>query len=170
MKTLFVSLIAILLLHGCSAPTSKSATPKVNWEKRSTTIPQKSDLIMGSTYLSVYSQIYQLHEHKTYNLTVTVSLRNVSPQDTVYVLSADYYNSEGELLRKYVNNPIYLKPLETVEIVINEDDEQGGTGGNFVFNWAAQNELQVPFFEAIMVSTTGQQGLSFGTQGIRITD
>jgi hypothetical protein len=46
-------------------------------------------------------------------------------------MNAKYYNTQGTLLRSYFEHPIYLAPLETVEIVIDEGDREGGTGANF---------------------------------------
>ena len=58
--------------------------------------------------------------------------------------------------------------METVEIVIDEMDEQGGTGANFMFDWAMKKTSNEPLFEGVMISTSGQQGLSFTTQGRKI--
>ncbi len=124
--------------------------------------------VKGSTYLSVYSQIYSETEHRSHNLTATVSMRNTSCIDTIYICSADYYNTKGELIRKYFDKTIYLKPMETVEIVIDQSDKEGGTGANFIFNWQTKEKCSQPLFECIMISTYGQQGLSFTTTGIRV--
>lgn len=170
MKYLFM-LLAVLLIS-CSANQHKdmSSIDPVNWQKRAANNIILDSLTSGKSYLPVYSQIYQLNENKTYDLTVTVSLRNISLRDTIYILNADYYNTSGEKIRNYFNKPIYLLPMETVEIIIDELDREGGTGDNFVFDWAVRNEKNLPFFEAVMISTTGQQGLSFTTRGIRIFD
>ena len=82
-------------------------------------------------------------------------------------MNAEYYNTQGELLRSYFDHPIYLVPLETVEIVIDEGDREGGTGANFLFDWRIKQGSNEPLFEAIMISTSGQQGLSFTTNGIQ---
>lgn len=160
--------IAMLFFCSCQRVKEISSLNPVNWEKRSANLTNLDNLSQGSTYLAVYSQIYQQHENKTYNLTVTVSLRNVSQKDTAYILKADYNNSKGERIRSYFKKPIYIAPLETIEIVINEADNEGGTGGNFIFDWAVCNEKNLPLFEAVMISTSGQQGLSFLTRGVRI--
>ena len=55
--------------------------------------------------------------------------------------------------------------METVEIVIDESDKEGGTGANFLFNWSIKPNSTEPFFESVMLSTSGQQGISFTTQG-----
>lgn len=168
MKNFAVVLLAILALVGCVKKNESKRVHAVNWEARIANMTQNVKLVEGSTYLPVYSQIYQLHENKTYDLTVTASIRNVSPKDTIYLQRADYYGTDGHLVRKYLRHPVYLKPLETVEIVIYEADRAGGTGNNFVFDWAAKSESEAPLFEAVMISTSGQQGLSFLTRGVRI--
>ncbi|KJJ40081.1 DUF3124 domain-containing protein [Aequorivita vladivostokensis] len=122
----------------------------------------------GKTYLSIYSHIYSFSMEKSQNLTAMVSLRNVSETDTIYISKADYYGTEGQLIRHYFKKPIYLKPLETVEIVIDETDQHGGSGANFIFEWTTTASTPEPLFEAIMTSLRGAQGLSFTTVGRRI--
>lgn len=122
----------------------------------------------GKSYLSVYSQIYSISEHKTHDLTVTASLKNISLKDTVYITKAQYYDTHANPIRTYFDKPIFLAPLETVEIVIEEVDKEGGTGANFIFDWQIKPNTLEPYFEGIMISTLGQRGLSFTTQGKRI--
>ena len=160
--------LVLLTLISCQKKKITNPVSSINWEERTAKTNDFENLINGSTYIPVYSQIYQLHEKRTYDLTVTASFRNVSPSDTVYILKADYYNTTGQIIKSYLKKPIFLRPLETIEIVISENDRNGGTGGNFIIDWAAQNELQIPLFEAIMISTKGQQGLSFSSRGLRI--
>ena len=128
----------------------------------------KDSLQNGKTYLSIYSHIYSFTLEKSQNLTAMVSLRNVSDSDTIYISKADYYNTKGELIRSYFEKPIQLKPVETVEIVIDETDEHGGSGANFIFEWTTKATTPEPIFEAVMTSLRGSQGLSFTTQGRRI--
>lgn len=168
MRFICWAFIAMLFFCSCQKTKEISSLNPVNWEKRSANATNLDNLSQGSTYLAVYSQIYQQHENKTYNLPVTVSLRNVSQKDTAYILKADYNNSKGERIRSYFKTPIYIAPLETIEIVIDEVDNEGGTGGNFIFDWAVYDEKNLPLFEAVMISTSGQQGLSFLTRGVRI--
>lgn len=163
-KYLFVGLM--LLLSSCTKKAEISSISPTNWEARTIDGPLSDSLSFGKTYLSIYSQIYSLTEHRTHDLTATVSMRNTSTVDTVYVLSATYYDTKGEALRSYFSSPIFLLPMETVEIVIDEEDKTGGTGANFLFEWKVEPLADPPFFEGVMISTSGQQGLSFTTQGI----
>lgn len=139
-----------------------------NWSKRVAQINPADSLEYGKSYLSVYSQIYSMSEHRTHNLTSMVSLRNVSDTDTVYVLRASFYDTHGVLIRSYFDTPIYLAPMETTAIIIDEVDDSGGTGANFIFEWKVPPNCHAPLFEGIMNSTVGQQGLSFTTQAVRI--
>ncbi|MFD1062088.1 DUF3124 domain-containing protein [Winogradskyella litorisediminis] len=139
-----------------------------NWSKRTVKISSKDSLIFGKSYLSVYSQIYSNTEHRTHNLTSMISMRNTSEFDTIYLLRAEYYDTFGNSIRKYFDSPIYLAPMETTEIIIDELDISGGTGSNFILEWKIPKNCPEPLFEGIMTSTMGQQGLSFTTQAKRL--
>lgn len=156
-------------MNACNSETEKS-TPSLetDWTERETSISLLDNLETHSSYLSVYSQIYSYTAEQTYSLTATVSIHNTSATDTVFIKTADYYNKHGELIRSYVSIPIYVKPLESLQIVIDETDDEGGTGANFIFDWVAKNESTEPLFEAVMISTSGQQGMSFTTQGVNL--
>lgn len=167
-RSLLIILTTVSIICACTSKITVDEPIKENWSKRQTIVPDTLKYIVGKTYLPVYSHIYHRYEHQTFNLTITVSIRNVSDSDTLFLTSADYFNTKGKKVRQYLNFPVYLAPMETIEIVIEEDDIEGGSGANFIFNWLATNEKTIPFFEAIMVSTSGQQGLSFTTRGVRI--
>lgn len=156
------------LLLSCKENKEISSYDPVNWNERSAAISPFDSLEEGSTYLSVYSEIYSQTEHRTHNLTATVSMRNIDTKDTLYVEKAEYFNTHGEPIRIYFEKPIYVAPMETVEIVVDETDMEGGTGANFVFEWAKKRSAPDPLFEGVMISTSGQQGLSFTSRGVRI--
>lgn len=156
------------MLFGCMEEKEISSINPENWSKRKITLNTTDSLDYGKSYLSIYSPIYCSSEHKTYNLTAMVSLRNTGDKDTVYLLKAEYYDTHGTSLRSYFNHPIYLAPLETAEIIIDEMDVESGTESNFIFEWKAPKDCTEPLFEGVMNSTIGQQGLSFTTQSRRI--
>ena len=168
MKKVSLLIICIATVFACTKKNEISSINPENWSKRTANLNNKDSLEFGKTYLSIYSQIYSISEHKTHNLTAMVSLRNTSDLDSIYILKAEYYDTHGVSVRKYVNQPIYLAPMETTEIIIDETDVTGGTGSNFIFEWKIPKGCSEPLFEGIMNSTMGQQGLSFTTQGIRI--
>ncbi len=157
-----------LVFLSCQSETDKNLDQQADWESRKSEIINFNDYIQGKTYLPVYSHIYHIHEHKTFDLTITISIRNVSMTDSVYILKADYYNTVGINVRQYLKDPVFLKPLETVEIIIEDRDMEGGSGANFIFDWAMENDKNPPLFEAVMISPYEQEGLAFTTRGVRI--
>lgn len=161
-------LFVCVFLISCDQRTELSSVDPIDWNNRAADISQIENLESGKSYLSVYSQIYSQSEHKTHDLTVTVSMRNPNPVDTIYIEKAEYFDNHGASVRTYFDTPIYLAPMETAEIIIDERDKAGGTGANFLFNWKVKKTSNSPFFEAIMISTYGQQGLSFTTQGVEL--
>lgn len=160
--------ILILVVVACNNDPEISSINPVNWSKRKVELASSDSLVKGRSYLSVYSQVYSMTERSIHNLTVMVSIRNTSDLDSMFILKSEYYDTKGGLIRTYFDHPIYIAPLETVEIIIDEKDKTGGTGGNFMFDWAIRERGLEPLFEAIMISTSGQQGLSFVTQGKKI--
>ena len=169
MKRVLLALLIVFVvsLSACQGKSAAFGVDEPNWASRRATEPDYASLTKGHTYLPVYSHVYHLGANRPFYLTTIVSIRNVS-SDTSYLLQADYYNTEGDLVRKYLEHPIFLKPLETVEIVISDSDTTGGSGAKLFFDWAVTDERNPPLFEAVMVSTQGQQGLSFSTRGVRV--
>lgn len=168
MARIILILFIALTINSCDQKKGISSIHQENWENRTIDFKQNDSLTAGSTYLAVYSQIYSRSEHRTQDLTVTVSMRNINLTDTVYVVKARYFDTNGKEIRSYIKKPIFLAPMETAEIVIDEIDKEGGTGANFLFDWKIGKNANEPFFEGVMISTSGQQGLSFTTQGKRI--
>jgi hypothetical protein len=168
MKRFLLIFLCCYSIISCEEPKESTNFNPINWKNRAVKLVESDSLNKGQSYLSVYSQIYSITEHRTIKLTVTVSLRNVSTVHDIYLLKANYYNTKGDLIRTYFDEPIALKPLETIEIIIDEKDKHGGSGANFVFDWALMDNDHEPFFEAVMISTSGQQGISFTTKGIKL--
>ncbi|MDT0553024.1 DUF3124 domain-containing protein [Urechidicola vernalis] len=168
MKKVIKLLIAVMVLISCENKKEVISVDAENWKERVLSRELDGSLISGTTYLSIYSQIYNRTEHRTHDLVATVSMRNTNRTDSVFIEKVDYFNTKGDLIRSYINKPIYIGPMETVEIVIDELDRDGGTGANFLFDWKMNHSSNEPFFEAIMISTSMGQGLSFTTQGKKL--
>ena len=165
MKFTIKILLLTLMIQSCKEDVEMSSINPVNWENRTIEYELSDSLTHGVTYLSVYSQVYSQTEHITHDLTATVSMRNMNNADTIYINKAEYFNTKGNPIRTYFDENIFIAPMETVEIIIDQKDQEGGTGANFIFNWTIKPNSNEPYFEAIMISTSGQQGISFTTQG-----
>lgn len=84
------------------------------------------------------------------------------------VASIEYFDTEGNLVRRHLLEPRILGPLGSMEVVIEERDVSGGSGANFVVEWSAEDRLNPPIIEAIMISTLSGQGISFTSRGVPI--
>lgn len=115
-------------------------------------------------YLPVYSDIYHSDGTKRFLLTSTVSIRNTSLTDAVYLVSADYNDSFGTLIKSYIDSSIMLLPLESIEFVVEENETVGGAGAHFIIRWGAQRDNNQMIIQGVMISTNFQQGISFVTE------
>ncbi|SDE49103.1 Protein of unknown function [Pricia antarctica] len=169
MKYAFATVAVFFIAVACNdQPRELSSTNPINWEKRRMTSPISDTLDTGHTFLSIYSSIYMRNDQEQSDLTVTVSLHNPNRDEDVFIDKAVYYNTHGEAIRTYFDQTIFIKPMETVQIVIDGIDKEGGTGANFIFDWQKKRNSNEPLFEAVMINTYGSQGLSFVTEGKRI--
>ncbi|MEP2935185.1 MAG: DUF3124 domain-containing protein [Gilvibacter sp.] len=168
MKHILLLVFAFLTVISCLEDSNLSSTDPVNWDKRAVNGPLSNTMETGSTFLSIYSQIFMRNERDQTDLTATVSIHNPNLESRIYIDKAVYYNTAGIPIRTYFNKTIFIEPMETVQIVIDGIDREGGTGANFIFDWQKNPELNEPIIEAVMISTSGQQGISFVTAGKRI--
>jgi hypothetical protein len=88
MRYLFI--ISILLaLTACTQTKDKVIEYEhtLEWSKRDIHGKSLDSLYHCKTYLPVYSHIYHRYDSHTFDLTITVSIRNISLSDTVYILA-----------------------------------------------------------------------------------
>ncbi len=168
-KFIYLNLfVLIVLVVSCTTNPNLNKKNQDKFEAAIANHEPDSLTYLDTTYVPIYSDIYSQTKDVRFNLTATLSLRNTSFDHSIYVHEVDYYNSKGIKIRSFITNPIELKPMQSVEYVIEEKDTSGGTGANFIINWGSTSTKVKPIFEAVMISTNGQQGVSFTTRGISI--
>ena len=116
-------------------------------------------------YVPAYSHIYSGTRDTPFLLTVTLSIRNVDPQNPITITRADYHATAGKHLKKYVETPITLAPYGSTRYIIAESDKSGGSGANFIVEWKAAKPVNPPIVESVMISTRAAQGISFTSRG-----
>jgi hypothetical protein len=116
-------------------------------------------------YVPVYSHVYYGDYERKILLTGILSIRNTDPSHAITIVKADYYDSDGNLIKSYLSPPITLKPLASTRFVVKESDTKGGSGANFLVQWRAETEVNEPIMEGVMIGTAGQQGISFTSRG-----
>src|SRR5271170_5495613 len=79
-------------------------------------------------YVPIYSRIFYEDTKAALELAATLSIHNVNPQQSITITRADYYDTAGKPIHKYVDAPLVLKPLETKNLVIERTNTAGGSG------------------------------------------
>ena len=163
----YLLILFFTVLVGCDNWTSKiekSDKPKFHSiEKNSKSLDSLNK--SGKVYVPVYSNIYQRSRNERTALTSTLSIHNTSETDTLFISRIDYFNTEGKLVKKYLESPIYLNTFETIEYVVDEEDDTGGSGANYVVEWYGNRKLN-PLFQAVMIGGLGNKSFSFSTEGV----
>ncbi len=121
-------------------------------------------------YVPMYSHIYSGDRERPVYLASTLSIRNTDASRAIRLLKVDYFNSEGKLLRRYLEQPIELGPMASTRYIVGESDKAGGSGANFIVQWEAASPVSPPIAEGIMISTASQLGISFTSRAQVIPD
>ncbi len=120
-------------------------------------------------YVPVYSHIYYAGG-RPYLLETTLSVRNTDLEKSMMINMIEYYDSEGNQIRSYLDAPLRLRPLETAEFLVKMKDTQGGAGANFLVEWVSKQKVSAPVVEAIMVGSMNTQAICFARPGRVIED
>jgi len=129
----------------------------------------KLELSSGETlYVPVYSNVYAGPKAVTHQLATMLSIHNIDPGNSITLLKADYYDSNGKFIESYIKNPITLKPFAHTFFYLKEYDTRGGPGANFIVKWHAEKNVNQPIIEALMYGA--REGISFTSSGKIISE
>lgn len=132
-------------------------------------IPKSEIHYTNIIYVPIYSDIYFDDANQKNLLAATLSIRNTSYTDTLFVSKIDYFNTDGELVKSYIDNPISLRPMASVNYVVATQDDTGGAGANFIVALSSKSTDLYPLVQAIMVGKNGNKGFAFSTDGYSIS-
>ena len=161
---IFLALLTALIYNGArinDLEEQRQVSPITN---RYSMGNQDINVINSQTvYVPIYSHINR-SSGTPHLLEATLSIRNSDPKNSITLLSASYYDTEGRQLQNYYKEPKVLKPLQSTEILIEKTDTRGGSGANFIIKWVADTPVYEPVIEAIMMSNSNN-GISFKSTG-----
>ena len=128
-------------------------------------------LSAGQTvYVPIYSHIYSGLKGRPFNLAATLSIRNTDPKHAITLVSVKFYDSEGKLVKEYLDNLAELKAMASTRYILTESDTGGGSGANFLVKWTSKTKVNPPLIEGVMIGTRSGQGISFVSRGQVIKD
>ena len=128
-------------------------------------VPSQTIAMRQTVYVAAYSIIRLGGGQGKVELATTLSIHNTSEERPLNILRVDYFDTAGNLVHSYLPKPIAIRPFGTVEAFVPAENTRGGTGANFVVEWAANGQIAEPLIEAVMVGTLGAQGFSFTSRG-----
>jgi len=156
-------LVLIVCLEGMASLSSaqRSSSPPTT----KCTAGEAVHTLGQKIYVPAYSHIFYQNQKRRYHLAVTLSIRNTDEQHPLKVTSTRYVGAEGQVLKEYVETPIPLGPLASIEFFVDEQDKSGGLGASFLVEWVAEQPVYGPVVEAVMIGTAGTQAISFVSTG-----
>ena len=165
-----LGLLGLFLAAGCSSaerePVAAADSALQERPTPAATADVPTESVAGQTvYVPVYSHIYYLDGSREFNLTATLSIRNTDLDHPIAVTAVRYHDSGGQLVRRYLEQPLQLPPLASQPFVVEEQDKVGGVGANFIVEWESGAVVSPPIIEAVMISTSSTQGISFVSRG-----
>jgi Protein of unknown function (DUF3124) len=124
-------------------------------------------------YLPIYSVIQygnrdQSGVAKDLPVSALVSIHNTDLDRPIRLLAARYFATDGKFLRNFVPIPRVLKPMETVEFLVERRDVVGGSGANFVIQWEADVPVSPPLVQALHVELQTNRAIVFTTDAVLI--
>lgn len=165
---LFVFLLVYLTACKNDEPDGKITHTHPSHKYTFTDISADELSYLESDYIAVYSDIYDRDGTKRILLTNTISIRNISKIDSAYILSVEYFDSYGVLVKNYSDSTILLSPLESIEFVVKEEEKLGGAGANFIIDWGATVYSDQILIQSIMIGSYGGLGISFLSEAKKV--
>ncbi|MEO1231798.1 MAG: DUF3124 domain-containing protein [Myxococcota bacterium] len=117
----------------------------------------------GIVYVSTYGGPATSTRHLGFTITLTV--HNTSLDRELHVPSIMYVDREGAPQRAFLSEPLRLGPLAAKNFSLQPKTYAEGNGAAFLVKWEGPEGIPNPLIEALMLTTEGQQGISFITRG-----
>lgn len=151
-----------VLLAGLMLASALAAPP---------TVLGGSEVILskGATvYVPIYSNVFTGPKQIPFQLASTLVVRNTDSRYPLTVMTVDYYDTDGKMLRSFIEKPVEVGPLATIYYYIREADKSGGSGANFIVRWEAGTAMNRPIIEGVMVGSQSGRGISYRSPGQEI--
>jgi hypothetical protein len=158
-------LLLVQIAPAVAQGSAQGGNIEQNFASSLTAVPTEPLAVSGAFYVPVYSSVSMAQGKLRADFSVTLSVHNASESRPLVLKRVAYFDTSGKLVESYLKAPIALKPFSTIEVFIPTSDVRGGTGANFVVDWAAAGEIAEPAVEALMVGGVGAGHYAFISQG-----
>jgi len=150
----YVKLCLGIIFWGCIFASLGHAESKIKlWKSQTVYVPIYSHIFLAGT------------ERIRLDMAANFIVRNTDSVNPITINKIDYYNSEGKIIKSYLNSPKKLKPMESTYFLIKTSDTSGGWGANFIVEWESAKKVTEPLIEAIHSGVRGTHSYSFNSRG-----
>jgi hypothetical protein len=165
-RLLVFGLVTLGLLTACGSDNEQPSLSSNSAGNLEVITGRTLQIVTGQIiYVPAYSEVFYGARDRTFQLGITLTIHNTDLEYPIIVQAVRYYDTDGNLVTNYVDQPASIDPLATIGFIVSENDQRGGFGANFIVEWGAEQPVHEPIVEAIMVSTRGTQGISFISPG-----
>jgi hypothetical protein len=163
------SALAVALSGTLTAPSPALTQTKPALEQSFadslTNMPQEDLVVSGGFYVPAYSSVAMSQGKLRVDFYVTLSVHNASETQPLVLKRIVYFDTAGKMVESFLKAPVALRPLASLSVAIPTDDVRGGTGANFIIDWAATGAIAEPVVEALMVGGLANAHYAFISQG-----
>jgi hypothetical protein len=160
-----VSLLLAMLAAPLASASAQSGSIAQSFAGSLTALPGENLDVSGAFYVPAYSSVAMSQGKLRADFSVTLSVHNASETKALVLKRIAYFDTAGKMVESYLKEPVALKPFSTIEVAIAANDTRGGTGANFIVDWAAAGDIAEPVVEALMVGSVGAGHYAFVSQG-----
>ena len=122
-----------------------------------------------TVYVPTYSNIFVGDREIAWQLSALLSIHNTDRTQPITITRVDYHDSDGKLVRKYLEKSQKINPMGSIKFYVKASDTAGGWGANFLVEWKSEKEVNQPIIESLMTGLRGNHSVSFINQG-RVID
>lgn len=122
-------------------------------------------LVKGQTFY-VASQTSQIAGSHSFDVKPVIFIHNTDQNNPINIVRIDFYNTDGKLVEKYLQQPQKLNANSATRINVKERlPGEEGSGAHFIIQWQAENKVVAPIVEVWFIGAVGTKGYSFTSQG-----
>lgn len=167
-----LSISMLLLLSGCNPPAldpnvvlSEDQQDPIKELEINEAVDRTQFNYKQTFYVPIYSDIYTDDENRKVLLSATLSVRNTTLKKSLFINKINYYDTHGNFVKAYLDKPIELPAMGTLNYIVEKEENRDGAGANFIVEVEGVDDTVAPVIEAIMVGNFSNKAFAFGTEG-----
>ena len=122
-------------------------------------------LIKGQTfYVPCYTSFMSGSQADSYAFDAkpTIFINNTDQNHAINIVRIDFYNTNGKLVEKYLQQPQKLNANSSMRINVKERLKgEEGSGAHFIIQWQAEHKVVEPLVQTWFVGAVGTRGYSY---------